>query len=136
MTKEQLAVLLNGREIGQEIDASEAAEAKRAGLVVVFGDSDDLCEFRGAIYDEAGCYDGGDIFITRTGKLLDEHEEPCRCRFCSYQDVKKGCLKIEAQWCMDGYSWTYATDIPHATFDIKEDGVNYCRGIVFELAAL
>ena len=33
-------------------------------------------------------------------------------------------------------AWTYMTDIPHATFDVMDDGELYCRGIVFALADL
>ena len=42
--------------------------------------------------------------------------------------------KITAVWDTDGYSWIYQTDIPHATFEIVEDGAPYCRGIIFALA--
>jgi hypothetical protein len=38
-------------------------------------------------------------------------------------------------WAEEGdYSWTYATEIPHATFEVIEDDGPYCRGIVFALA--
>ena len=41
---------------------------------------------------------------------------------------------IEALWDPgDGYSWRYATEIPHATFEIREDDQPYCQGIVFAL---
>jgi hypothetical protein len=46
------------------------------------------------------------------------------------------CKTIEAIWGKDGYSWTYKTDIPHATFDIFEDGEKFCRGIVFDIKSL
>ena len=49
MTKESLAALLNGREIGNEIEHGEAKAAKEHGLVVVYGYSDDGMEVRGAI---------------------------------------------------------------------------------------
>jgi hypothetical protein len=39
-------------------------------------------------------------------------------------------------WGKDDTSWSYETDIPHATFDVLEDGEVYCRGIVFALADL
>jgi len=44
---------------------------------------------------------------------------------------------VDALWAKeDGYSWTYRTDIPHATFEIVEDGEPYCRGIVIDVADL
>ena len=39
--------------------AEEERLAKENGLVVVFGYSDDNIELRGAINNEAGCFDGG-----------------------------------------------------------------------------
>ena len=131
MNKETLAEMLNGREMGEEITKEESATAKDYGLVVVFGYSDDLAEFRGAIHGEVDCYEGGDIFIS-SGKVLAQHYN-CDCKYCGFEKLKKTALKIQAIWVNDGYSWTYETDIPHATFDIMEDGEKYCRGIVFDI---
>lgn len=50
---------MNGREYRNEGSDALFAQMKRDGIVAVFGASDDLMEFRGAIYDEVGCYDGG-----------------------------------------------------------------------------
>ena len=135
MTKEQLAALLNGREYGEEISRDEERQAQAAGLVVVFGYSDDNIEFRGAIQEEIGCYDGGTVELCN-GEILSndcENEDcPHFAKIRKSPDVKK----IEAIWSQDGYSWQYKTDIPHASFEIVEDGDKYCRGIVFELAAI
>lgn len=67
MTAKEMAELLNGREYGNEITSDEEKLAKESGLVVVFGYSDDNCEFRGAIDDEVGCYCGGEIHLTKDG---------------------------------------------------------------------
>lgn len=110
VTKEQLAERLNGRQYGREITREEEKLAKESGLVVVFGASDDLCEMRGAIDDEFGCYDGGEI----------ECEE--------YPET------LIAKWCpSDECSWGYETDLPHADFNIYEDDMLYCVGIVVDL---
>jgi len=69
MTKEQWAEKLTGREIGEELTTDEEKQAKRDGILIVFGASDDLCEFRGVIHDEADCYDGGTIPIHSKGPL-------------------------------------------------------------------
>lgn len=127
MTKEQFAALLNGREMLFEISSAEEVQAAQLGLVVLFGGSDDLAEFRGAITDEGDVYDGGDLFVHQDGLVCVPEEET--------ETVLK-CAKIEAVWDSEGYSWTYKTDIPHATFDILEDGEKYCRGIVFNLSDL
>ena len=109
VTKEQLAERLNGRQYGREITREEEKLAKESGLVVVFGASDDLCEMRGAIDDEFGCYDGGEIECEEyPGKLL-------------------------ALWMPTGSDWGYETDLPHADFNIYEDDMLYCVGMVVDL---
>lgn len=107
MTISDFAKILNGREYGKEITPLEVKKAEELGFVVVFGYSDDNTEFRGAISDEVGCYDGGRVF-------------------------KYGDKYIDAVWCEGEYSWTYNTNIPHLTFDIYEDGEKFCRGIIFD----
>lgn len=63
---------------------------------------------RGAEDDEIDCFDGGEATIAGA--------------------------KVKINWCKDGYSWTYDTDIPHECFDVYEDGEKYCRGIVFSIS--
>lgn len=133
-----LAAQLDGREYGEEISNEEEAIAKADGLVVLFGASDDLAEFRGAIHDEAGCYDGGEILIATINgelKILETHE--CECEFCGFKEIANTAKKIISVWDDDsGYPWRYETDIPHATFDILEYGVKYCKGIIFSVKDL
>lgn len=107
MTIFEFAEGLNGRQYGEELYPFEEQRAKELGFVVVFGYSDDNTEFRGAIDDEIGCFDGGRV----------------------YEDGDK---YIDDIWCEDGYSWTYHTNILHATFNIYEGSETYCKGIVFE----
>ncbi len=136
MTKEILAAQLTGREYGSEISKEEEAAAKAAGLLVIFGASDDLMEFRGIIHDEAYPGEEGVVKLHRAG-LLDEHDEDCECKWCCYEATAKKCAGVQAQWCKEkGYSWTYKTELPHATFEIGQDGGKYCRGIVIEASAL
>ncbi len=133
MTKNELAAKLHGRSYGKEITTQEETEAKAAGLVVIFGYSDDNAELRGAVDDEIPCFEGGDIYITPDG-VLSDHDDDCSCNFCGYDKAKAAALKIEAVWDEEGYSWIYRTDAEHAVFDIiVEDGQKYCRGIVLEM---
>ena len=127
------AALLEGREYRQEISKEERALAKENNIVIVFGASDDLMEFMGAIDDELGCYNGGDTYINRYGII----ENKCPDDDCPYfyREQREG-IKIKAIWSHDGYSWVYETKIPHETFNIMEDGNTYCRGIVFSLDQL
>ena len=135
MTKEQLATLLNGREYRNEITELEEKQAKDDGLVVVFGASDDLMEFRGGINDEIGCYDGGIALIDEHGVLSDRESIDDDDELEEFFKRKPNTKKIEAVWGGD-ISWAYKTSIPHATFDIMEDGEVYCRGIVFGISDL
>lgn len=128
MTKEELAAILHGREHRSELTKDEAKNAADMGLVVVFGYSDDLMEFCGAIDEEVDCYDGGTAYL-KNGRML---KNKCEDEDCPYfAGLLKTAMTVESIWDAEGYSWTYKTDIPHATFDILEDGKKYCRGIVF-----
>ena len=71
MTAKELAEMLSGRETGNETTPREGLSARDAGLVVVYGYSDDNVEFRGAIDEEVGAYEGTTIYLTKDG-LLEE----------------------------------------------------------------
>lgn len=131
MTSQELAARLDGRTYGSEITDAEAREAQAAGLVAVFGGSDDLVYFAGAAADERGAGDGTLIYFTSAGLLYNQ----CKHDECPHDAKRREtAATIEAKWSEDGYSWTYETAIPHATFDIMDEGEKYCRGIVFALA--
>ncbi|WP_238474259.1 hypothetical protein [Pseudomonas cavernicola] len=109
--------------------------------MVVYGASDDLMEFEGAFRDEVGCYNGGQAKVDAKGVLdrsqVDDDDEA----IADYVVRSKTAQSIEALWnasVSDASvpAWSYMTDIPHATFDVMEDGELYCRGIVFALADL
>lgn len=145
MTKEALASLLNGRAYTKEITDDEAATAKANGLVVLFGASDDLCELRGAIYDEVDAYDSTTVLIGTDGKFLPELEDEEKKALKKHGalkaalDLRKAATKIQVRWCHESepdYSWTLTTDAPHAPFDIMEDGGKFCRGLVIDLKEL
>ena len=132
MKKEDLAAMLDGRQYRDEISTDVEYELQQnKGLVVVFGASDDLMEFRGAIYDGINCYDGGTASIVTTGLVVNE----CDDEDCQYfKKIVAMAVKIEAIWDKDGFSWIYKTKIPHSTFVIMDDVDQYCRGIVFNLS--
>lgn len=137
MTHQEMAALLHGREYRLEMTKEEEKVAKQNNLVVIFGASDDLCELRGAIYDEVGVCNGGTFYI-RNGKVLEtpdrEEADVLRKFGIDPQTLKHNAIRIAALWCKeDGYSWTYDIAREHSTFDIMEDGEQYCRGIVFAL---
>lgn len=132
-----LAAKLDGVEIGHEAEMI-GDEAEQNVLVVVYGASDNLIEFAGAMRGEGDVYCGGTVYIYY-GELLDEGDFNCGCQWAA--EAKEEAIMesrtIEALWCAEPeISWTYETDIPHATFNVMEDGETYCRGIVFDYAAL
>lgn len=137
MDAKQLAAELTGMEYGSQIPSATISAAKGAGLVIVYGASDDLMEFRGALNEEIGADDGTEARIDAKG-LVSEYEEiniRDKDTMRDYFKRENGGKIITALWAAEaGYSWTYQTDIPHETFEVIEDGGPYCRGIVFQLA--
>jgi hypothetical protein len=138
MSKEQLAAELNGIQYPahRSITKEQIAWAKVAGLVILFGASDDLMEFEGAIRDEFGCYGGGTAWLDSEGLLDRDQIDGDDEAIADFVERRKTASSIEAIWDRDGFSWIYETDIPHSTFDVWEGEDGYCRGIVFALADL
>lgn len=138
LTKEQLAEDLCGNEYGNEITKEQEQQAKENGLVVVFGYSDDNMELRGALNEEFGCYEGGEIEFTKDGKQIYEDDMEILGKY----NVVPNLNIIEAIWDQPFgendvmCSFQYETDIPHSKFKIMEDGELYCVGIVFNLSDL
>lgn len=129
MELKEFAKSISGKEYGfPQFTKEEIKTAKENGFVIVYGESDDLMEFEGAIRDEGGCFDGGKVFFSRSEVCRDSEEEK------NYPNW------INAVWCggkkdKDGkeITWTYETDIPHENFMIYENGEPFCRGIVFRI---
>ena len=137
MTMKEFAKMLSGREYGMELTKDEERQAADAGLVVVYGYSDDNVELRGAIDEEVGAWDGTTIRLTKTGVLQGpacDSAENCECPY--FAAAKNAAKTIEAVWGAGGVSWTFETDIPHETFNIYEDGELFCVGIVFSVEDL
>ena len=128
LTIEQVAKQLHGCEYGNEGSDRLWKQCKEAGIVVVYGYSDDNVELAGAIRDEVGAYGGGTVYVSSEGLCVSKcsHGEDCPY----YQMSLATARKIEASYS----PWEFKTDIPHVTFDVMEDGELYCRGIVFRLA--
>lgn len=103
-----------------DIMAYDFSKVKENGLVVIYGQSDDLIEFEGGIYDEGSCFNGGEMFFNESGLVSKDTENANKILACwnKHKD----------------YSWTYELDIPHESFDIYDDGKKFCRGIVFQVS--
>ena len=135
MTAKELAIELNGREAGGEVVWGEERDIKDAGLVAVYGYSDDNVEFSGAINDEVGAYNGTTVYLTPDGVL---QKPDCGQDDCLYfAREREKARTIKAVWHdKGGPCWTFETDIPHETFTVMEDGEPFCVGIVFSMEAL
>jgi len=126
----KVAEMLSGLEYPDEPSKEIIELAKANNIVIVFGSSDDLMEFRGAVDDEIGAWEGTNVFINKNG-IFEECECECKCSIAE----KEKCSQIYAIWTDSkrDCSWSYETDIPHAEFTIMEDDDVYCYGIVFSL---
>ena len=134
MTKEGLAAAITGAEYPFHLEKDLARQAREAGLVVVYGASDDLMEFEGAIREEVGAFEGTTVWLSEDGLFdIDACADKCPHFESAFQHVREYGQALHAVWGKNGYSWQYQARIPHSTFEIMEEGEKYCRGIVFRL---
>jgi hypothetical protein len=111
------------------------------GIIIAYGISDDLLEFRGVVCDEVGAWEGTEALIASRGKgtafIFDEEKNAGSAEF-NRKEISS-MHKIKAIWAPKDdnekcfVSWLIETEIPHETFDIMEDGDLYCRGVVFHV---
>lgn len=137
MTKEELAKQIDGIEYpAEEIRTEFAKVARDAGLVIAYGQSDDLLEFEGAIRDEVGAYDSHTEPLNANGLITHE----CDDEDCPHERRIKEAAKnwVKAERCPDDapVSWRITASVPVASFNIMEDGEVYCQCIVFAFADL
>ena len=112
-------------------------KAKESGIVIVFGVSDDLLEFRGAINEEIGAYGGTTVYLNQSGIV----QNLCEYEDCPYFKKELNAAKhsIKAIWSpadMPATSWRISGTMPFEKFDIMEDEAIYCRGIIFSADSL
>jgi hypothetical protein len=127
MTPKELAERLNGEKyplrlpgLAERLSRVVEKAIEAAGLVVVFGASDDLMEFRGAIHDEIGAYEGTIVRVDAKGLLpdyddIDKDSHNAKDKLRDYFQRENGGKTIEALWSPSDpdCSWAYKTDIPH-----------------------
>ena len=132
MDAKDIAAVLTGSEYPLRVPAEVAAAARAARLVIVYGASDDLMEFRGAVDDEVGAWKGTEVRLDAGGLVprfedidRDARDAEDRLRDCFRREG--GGVAVKAVWGDGGCPW------PHETFEVVEDGGTYCRGIVLAL---
>jgi hypothetical protein len=140
LTKESLAARLTGRESGSEITRDEEAEAKAAGLIVLFGYSDDNLELRGAVHDEVGCYASRrpvTVVVTADGVVEgwdeNKNEEDAREWF-RREMLPRATVRVFYAIGASAFTWSYEVDVPHATFEIFDGDEKFCFGVVLAVA--
>lgn len=130
----QFARNLEGRQYREELTKEEAEIANKGGYIVVFGASDDLTEFRGAVHDELGAYDGGHFVFDDKEKTFVDLEEVID------QVGDDGTYtEIKAEWSPEesDLSWAMHTNLEaYGRFTIKEDDGVYGEGLVFHVSEL
>ena len=137
MTPQEFAIGLNNAQRGDLISPAEEVIARENRLVVIFGCADGNMQFRGAIRDEIDSESDEDpvwfIFVHPDGYIM-RGDHSCNCNYCNFTELQGKAKEVEALWFAEpGYSWTYRTEIPHATFEVFDGANTYCRGIVFSL---
>lgn len=128
-----LANQLNGCIYRKEVDENIETIAKENNLVIVFGASDDILEFRGAIDDEAGLT----AYIYNKELLQNK----CSAYECPYYEnvMVPASRKFQREFDHDEGYWMIDTDVPHFSFMVYEDDERtqkYGQGIVFNLKLL
>ena len=126
------AAALNGREYKQEITDAEKQAAADAGLVIVFGQSDDTTVITGAIEATCETKDGGTLYLDGEDGLFED----CPCDCVHSRRARARAKAVQVCWCQGPYVWSYRTEIPHATFEIRDnqpssDNLRFCQGLVF-----
>jgi hypothetical protein len=130
-TLERWSWIFHAQNVGYEAQESIYEAMKRDHVVAVFGASDDLLEFRGAINDELGAWEGTECWITPNGTLIDT-ENLAK----SYESNGVALIHINAEWCPSDadMNWRIRTSAPHAIFELLNDDDSsrvFCLGVVF-----
>ena len=114
MITKKIAEKIGVVEYSWEPSGDLCREAAQNKYVIVFGASDDLCELRGWITAEFGCYNGGEI-----------HSDA----------LSAAGVQLKAIWSdkAKDWSWRYSVNKPFSTFWMLDDREKYCEGIVFSL---
>jgi len=133
MTRDAAAAFLNGSEYADVGTPSHLRAMKAAGLVAVYGLSNDLIELRGAIDEEVEALRGGVVSILPDGII----DGSCTQDHCPYRErLVRGASTVTGVFDDDaaqGHVWRFETDLPHTTFETLDNGEPFCLGVVVSL---
>lgn len=130
-TVENFAEEITGREYPFRVVSEFSDKAKKLGLVIAYGMSDNLLELRGAVVDEIGAFGGTVVNLDPLGLVVNRCDEGDRCPNWRRSGVPLILIWHDEE---ESYNWTIETEIPHAKFVIFVDGIGLSQGIVFSLA--
>lgn len=133
MTAAELAKKLHGTGYPLSLSPELLNEAKKFGLVIVTGASDDIMSINGALSGEGDVYDGGKVFVHREAVLEDPDNLETDEELEDYYSKKPEAKAIDAFWYRGDYKWSYDTEIPHETFELIKNDEKCCLGIVFSV---
>lgn len=114
--------IVNGMEYRSKINPEAVTLAKDNGIVILYGQSDDLMELEGAIDDEVYAYDG-----------LNHEDDFDLGNFPEEVYTLMKDHKLELVWCPDEEkSWAFkvSPDSTFERFNIMEDGGVFSEGII------
>lgn len=130
MTIQEFAKQLGTRPMGDEVPYHLVCESQRLNYLVIFGASDDLVEICGKHHYEFDAFRPTTLYVTKNRVYSADENHPA--------SAKAIYAEYSAPTTQNPALWKFSTDIPHATFDIVEDGEPgiFCRGIVIDVNAL
>lgn len=139
---QQVAQQLDGQQYPNHVSRETEELAKTHGIVIVFGRSDDLVEFRGAIHDEDSAWEGGVTLIDLEGVVpinadgTFRSDEPNSIQKCRPLIARLDrAIAVTVFWGQGEWTWSYKLPdgIEYETFGVYDDDEHYCQGLVFKL---
>ncbi len=133
MTAKELAALIDGREAGSELSASEEQQAAESGLLALYMPTANLTQLSGAVKGRA--YDPKSVwYIMRDGLFRGcgcEHQDGCPLAEIALRDAIQ--VNAEYDFMAPGPFCVLSSDTPHETFRtcIGNGAETYCIGLVF-----
>jgi hypothetical protein len=149
ITAKEVAEKLNGCNYRDEDSHFNEKELEEAGIIVLFGASDDLLEVRGAIHDEWGA--PGKVMLIHTPAhgwdlrgegYIDEHEDILKYLGCydyatKYYIEPQRDVPVPFKGGLVDASWNINAVLPPETeyylFDVLDEEDLYCKGMVIKL---
>ena len=121
---------LGTRPMGDEVPYYLVCEAQRLNYLVIFGVSDDLVEICGKHHYEFDAFRPTTLYVTKNRVYSANETHPTT--------AKPIHVEYSAPTATNPALWKFTTDIPHATFDVVEEGEPgiFCRGIVIDAETL